>query len=309
MNRDSVSWQGYIPAVITPFDRDGELDLDGFRELIEWLISERMHGIAVAGTTGEWFSLRPRERAELFRVAAHQVRGRITVLGGCTAYTPGEASRYAQAARDCAMDGILLSPPPYVVPSEREVTAFYRAVSDAVDIPICIYNWPRGTLVDMSVELLEGLCEIDNVVAVKNSTGDLGAFAQAFFAVKDHVRYFGFPMTELGIALLQSRGGDGTIGAGGVLGSAHPDFFNRIWTGDLDGARECAKRDRAIFEDWIAPDYSARFGSPQAQLKTAFALRGLPAGAPRPPLLPLADEEVERVRMTLERLGVLAAVA
>lgn len=308
MNRDSVDWRGYIPAITTPFDAELELDLDGWGELCEWMVAEGMHGIAVAGTTGEWFSLRPAERARLFRVAAEVVRGRITVLGGCMAFTPREVIGYAEAARDAGLDGILLTPPPYVVPTDRELVAWYEAVSDAVELPICVYNWPRGTGVDIRPELLARLTEIPNVVAIKNSTGDFGNFVRGLFAVRGAVRYFGVSMDESGLALLR-EGADGTLGAGAVLGRDQPGFFDAAWAGDTEEALRLGARDRVLFRDWIAPDYSMRFGSPQSVMKAALDLRGLPGGPPRPPLLPLTDDEIERVRATLTELGLVAVPA
>lgn len=308
MNRDSVDWKGYIPAITTPFDEDGALDREGWRELCDWMVGERMHGIAVAGTTGEWFSLEPGERIELFRIAAEVVRGRIAVLGGCMAFTPREVIRYAQAARDAGLDGILLTPPPYVVPTDRELVRWYEVVSDAVEIPICIYNWPRGTGVDMSPGLLARLAEIPNVVAIKNSTGDFGRFVQGLFAVRGAVRYFGVPADEIGVVLLR-EGADGTLGAGAVLGRDQPGFFDAAWAGDLDEALRLGARDRLLFEHWINPDYSMRFGSAQSVMKAALNLRGLPGGWPRPPLLPLTDEELDRVRATLGELDLLPVAA
>lgn len=144
MDRDSVDWFGYLPAVTTPFTATGELDLAAWRGQLDWLAAERLHGVIVGGTTGEWFSLSEQERAELFRTAAERVGDRLTVLGGCNAYTPAEAIRHAEAARAAGLHGILLTPPPYVVPTRAEVVAFYRAVSEAVDIPLCVYNWPAA---------------------------------------------------------------------------------------------------------------------------------------------------------------------
>lgn len=307
MDRNSVAWKGYLPAVTTPFTADGELDRTGWQELLEWMVAEGMHGVAVAGSTGEWFSMLPEERKELFKLASEQVRGRITVLGGCNAYTPREAIAYAEAAKECELDGILLTPPPYVVPTSREIVHFYRTVSEAVAIPICVYNWPRGTNVDMDPKTLAQLTELDTVVAIKNSTGDIGRFLDGFFALKDRVRYFGIPMSELGITLVEAHGGDGTIGAGAVLGADHPNFFTHVWAGELDAARRCGARDRKLFEDWIASDYSTKFGTSQALFKAALNLRNLPGGFPRPPILPLTEDEVERVRQTLSDLSLLPA--
>ncbi len=309
MDRNSVEWKGYLPAVTTPFAAEGELDRAGWQEILEWMVSEGMHGVVVAGTTGEWFSLSSEERKELFRLAAEQIRGRIPILGGCNAYTPREAIDYAEAAKDVGLEGILLAPPPYVVPNNREIVHFYRTISEAVAIPLCVYNWPRGTNVDMDTKTLEQLTELDTVVAIKNSTGDIGRFLDGFFALKDRVRYFGIPMSELGITLIERHGGDGTIGAGAVLGSDHPNFFDHVWAGDLEKARRSGARDRKLFEDWINPDYSVKFGSPQAIFKAALNLRNLPGGYPRPPLLPLTEEEVEKVRQTLSELSLVAPVA
>ena len=309
MNRDTVDWRGYIPAVTTPFTADGELDLDAWRELVEWLLGERMHGIAVAGTTGEWFSLAPQERADLFRGAGECLGGKLTLLAGCSALTPAEAIGYAGMAKEAGFDGILLTLPPYVVPNESEAVAWYRSVSDAVEIPICVYNWPRGTGVDMSPELLGRIAEIENVVAVKNSTGNMAAVLQTLFSLRDRVRIFGVPASELGIMLVEDAGADGTLGAGAVLGSEHVDFFEHLWAGDREAALRCGDRDRALFEAFWEPDFTPRFGSQFAILKTALNLRGVPGGHVRPPLLPLTDEEVERVRVTLIELGLTGVAA
>jgi dihydrodipicolinate synthase/N-acetylneuraminate lyase len=307
VDRNTVDWRGYIPAITTPFDDDGAIDFDAWSDLCEWMVEQRMHGVVVAGTTGEWFSLLPDERKELFDAATRQIGRRITVIGGCNSYTPRESIEYAQAALDAGMDGILLTPPPYIRPNDKELAGFYAAVSDAVEIPICVYNWPRGTGIDIGVELALRLAEVENVVAMKNSTGDFGQFLQVFFAVRDRIRYFGFPANDVGMFLMQHAGGDGTIGAGAVLGSDHADFFNHLWAGDLEAARRCGNRDRMLFDHWIASDYSARFGSPQALMKAALNLQGLPGGHVRPPLLALTDEELDRVRLTLSELGLVDA--
>ena len=111
MDRNSVDWRGYIPAMVTPFTRDGDLDRDGFSELLEWLVGEGMHGIVVAGSSGEWFSLAADERIDLFRMAAKQVDGRIPVIGCCNAISPGESLAYARAAEESGLDGIIVAPP------------------------------------------------------------------------------------------------------------------------------------------------------------------------------------------------------
>jgi len=303
MDRSSVDWRGYIPAITTPFTRDRQLDEHGLQQLLEWLAAEGMHGIVVAGTTGEWFSLSDAERRTVLSVTGRQLRGKLTLIAGCNAFGADRVVEYAEMARESGFDGILVTPPPYIVPNEEEIFAFYRHVSQHARLPICVYNWPPGTNVDMSCELLERLADLDGIVAVKNSTGRLDRFIQSFFALKDRLRVFGFPMDELGATLLRTHGGDGTMGAGAVLGRDHPDFYNHLWRGDVAAALRCGARDRVLMKEWFTEKLVGRFASAQAILKEALNAQGLPGGYPRPPILELTDEARERVRDTLRRLG------
>jgi 4-hydroxy-tetrahydrodipicolinate synthase len=309
LDRTSVEWHGYIPAVTTTFAADGSLDLEGWAELVEWIVCEGVHGIVVAGSSGEWFTLERQERKELFAVAREQVAGRIPVLGCCNALRPVESLDFALEAAALGLDGIILAPPPYAVPNEEELVAFYSRISAEVPLPLCLYNWPRGTNVDMRPELIERLAGLDTVVAIKNSTGSLEAFLAAFFLLKDRIRIFGFGTDERAIELIREHGGDGTIGAGAVLGREHPAFFEAIWAGELDEARRLGKRDQAFFDFAYYPDFSPKFASAQAVMKAALNLRGLPGGYPRPPYLPLTEEQVGRVRAFLEELELLPAAA
>jgi 4-hydroxy-tetrahydrodipicolinate synthase len=307
MDRTSINWRGYIPAITTPFNEDRELDEHGLHRLLEWLDAEGMHGIVLAGTTGEWFSLSPAERLTVLRIAGQRLRGKRTLIAGCNAYSADQALEYAGMAYECGFDGILLTPPPYVVPSEEEIFAFYSHVSRHVQLPICVYNWPPGTNVDMSCALLERLADLDMVVAVKNSTGRLDRFIEAFFALKDRLRVFGFSMDQLGATLVHNHGGDGTMGAGAILGRDHPDFYNHLWRGDVDSALRCGSRDRTLMREWFTEKLVGRFGSAQAILKEALNAQGLPGGYPRPPILELSPDSRDRVRDTLRRLGRIPA--
>lgn len=304
MDRNSVTWTGYIPAITTPFDRAGRLDLDSFAAQMDWLTAERMHGVILAGTSGEWFSMSPAERAALFQAGARYRAQGLVVIGSCNAFTAAEAITHARAAEKAGLDGILLTPPPYVVPNRREIVAFYRTVSDATDIPMTVYNWPRGCIVDMDADLLDELADIGNVVAIKNSTGDFASFLSAMYRIEGRVRYFGLPTSALGADLALLGHGDGLMGSGGVLGADHPDFWRAIAAGDRERAIRLGERDRVVMQAWFRPDYGAQFGNQQAIMKTALRLRGVPAGFVRDPLLELTGAEVRRVADTLHSLGI-----
>ena len=306
MDRHSVQWRGYIPAITTPFTGEGALDLDALDRLLQWLHQEGMHGIIIGGTQGEWFTISPAERKQLMQAVGRKLSGKMPLIAGCSGYTSAEVAAHARLAADHGFNGILVTPPPYMVPTDREILAFYREVNDAVSLPICVYNWPPGTNVDMSLDLLREIVELSNVVAIKNSTADLRHFVDVFFALKDKVRVFGVPMNDLGILLVQ-QGADGTMGAGAVLGRELPDYFNAIWDNDIERARRLGDRNEVLMRAWFNTDYTGRFGSAQATFKAALNELGLPGGYPRRPLLPLEAEGVSVVRQTLVQLGKVRA--
>ncbi|MCZ4518934.1 dihydrodipicolinate synthase family protein [Rhodococcus ruber] len=304
MDRDSVGWTGYIPAITTPFTQDGALDLAGFDVQMGWLTEQRMNGVILAGTSGEWFSMSTDERRQLFAAGGKHRSKSMVVIGACNAFTQQEAIVHAHAAESAGLDGILVTPPPYVVPNRREIVKFYSDISDAIDLPICVYNWPRGCIVDLDTDVLLELADIDNVVAIKNSTGNFASFLASMYALEGSVRYFGLPTNALGADLALLGHGDGLMGSGGVLGSDQPDFWHAITAGDRERALELGARDRVIMDSWFTPDYGVQFGNQQAIMKTALRLQGVPAGFVRDPLLELTGHEVTIVATTLEKLGI-----
>lgn len=305
MNRDSVSWRGYMPAITTPFNKAGELDLTALATLVDWLVAEGMHGLVLLGTTGEWFSLTAQEKRDVYRTVGRQVAGRIPVIAGCNSFAPVDAIQSAAAAAEHGLDGILLAPPAYISLSPREIVAFYAAVNRECRLPICVYNWPPGTNTDLSCETLQQLAALENVVALKNSTSNLSAFCDVFFALKEQIRIFGFTSTQIGVSLVRHHGLDGSMGAAGILGREHPQFFEAMWKGDYDCANRLAARDLQLMNALYKRDLTAVYGSAQAVCKEALNQLGLPGGYPRPPILPLLREEQQCVRSALVALGKL----
>ena len=303
MNRDSVDWRGYLPAITTPFDEHGDLDLKAFRRLLEWLVDQGMHGLIIAGTTGEWFSMEKDEYTRLLNAAGDMLKGEMPLIAGCNAFTAREVLDKATIAAKGGFDGILVTPPPYVRPCEREVIAFYEDVDRSTPLPICIYNWPPGTNIDLGTDTLKKLADLDHVVAIKNSTGDSAHFLDVMRTLNREVRIFGVPMNAMGAELVLNAEADGTMGAGAVLGRTQPEFFNALWAGDRERALESAGQDQRIMADWFLPDYTARFGSAQSIFKAALNLQGLPGGWPRRPILPLTQPDVAAVKATLSALG------
>lgn len=287
MNRHDIDWKGYWVAAPTPFTRDGALDESAWRLGLRQYHDEGIHGILVNGTTGEWFSQSDAERRRVAEIAVEELKGKMPVVIGCTTYTARQTIELARHAKGLGANGVMSTPPPYLVPTPLEVVAFYTAISDAVDMPIMVYNWARGTQVEITWETAAELARIDHVVALKDSTTNRTQAIRTLEEVGDKLRVFGGFINRLGHALLRNIGGDGSIDGGALAARYAVEFYEAYWRGDHPVAIAAANTYSGIMGQLINPDWSGRFGSPQSQIKAAMSLLGQPGGFPRPPLLPI----------------------
>ena len=289
MNRNDVDWRGYWVAAPTAFGSDLAFDQQAFREVLRLYLSQGVHGLLINGTTGEWFAQSPSERREVAEVAVHEVAGRVPVVIGCTSFTPAETIGLAEHARDVGAAGAASTPPPYAHPTDDEVVAFFETVTEAVEIPWMVYNWPRGTAVDLQVSTCVRLAQLDGVAALKDSTADELKSAETCEAVAGSVRFFGRFIHRRGMALARELGGDGNIDGGGLGAAFAAPYFEALWREDLEAARELGAAYTRLASELITADYSGRFASPTAQLKAAMNLLGQPGGRVRPPLANVDD--------------------
>jgi 4-hydroxy-tetrahydrodipicolinate synthase len=311
MDRSTVDWQGYWVAAPTPFAADGAVDETAWAELVELYAGQGVHGLLVNGSTGEWFSQTPDERRRVVGLAVETAAGRLPVLAGVSAYTPGESAALATHAAGVGAEGVLATPPPYIHPSPDEIVTYFEQVSSATDLPFMVYNWPRGVGVDIAgvPGLTQRLADLDHVVAIKDSTGDWLRMLGTVEAVRSQVRVFGSFLHRRGLAILLGLGGDGNVDGGGLGAPFAVPYYNAVRAGDRAAAEQYADRYAALSSALINPDYSGVFGSPIAQLKAAMALLGQPGGHVRPPLLELIDgDAIAGIRDALETAGLLTGV-
>jgi 4-hydroxy-tetrahydrodipicolinate synthase len=310
VNRDDVDWRGYWVAAPTPFDADLAVDEQAFRAVLRLYLSQGVHGLLINGTTGEWFAQSPRERRQVADIAVQEVAGRVPVVIGCTSFTPAETSELAAHARDIGAAGAAATPPPYAHPTDAEVVEFFRAVTAAVEMPWMVYNWPRGTAVDLAVSTCVRLAGLDGIVALKDSTADELKSAETCAAVAGSVRFFGRFIHRRGMALARELGGDGTIDGGGLGAAFAAPYFEALWRDDLDTARTLGAAYTSLMTRLITADYSGRFASPTAQLKAAMNLLGQPGGRVRPPLANVDDVgTLQALGAALQAGGLSLAVA
>ena len=300
MNRDSIDWQGPMPAAITPFDVTGAIDEMAMADNIDRMFEHGATGVLIGGCTGEFWALSFDERCRLFDVGVEAAAGRGTVLGGSGAVTAAETIRLTEAAKAAGCDGALILPPYFIRLSDDEVYAHFRDVDAAVDIPIVLYNIPGNALNAITPELALRLAALENVVAIKESSGDWNNFYSTLLAVRQDIRVFCGPSSIFGVPAL-AAGADGFI-----------DCFPNLWLpGGLDLYHAAAegRADEAQALQLVGRRLTDLFTSDGRSLypatKAAMEALGYKAGNPRPPLQPLSGEPLEGLLRGLADLNIL----
>ena len=285
--------------MVTPFDQDGAVDYERFRELAQFLVENGSDGIVVAGTTGESPTLTDDERLELFRVAVDTLNGRGTVVAGTGTYSTAHSVHLTHAAHEIGVDGFLVVTPYYNKPPAHGIVEHFKAVAAASDKPIIVYNIPARVVLNIEPETIAELSNIPSVRAVKQANDDLEQ-ARRILAETDLDLYAGddvliYPFLELGAR-------------GGVCVHTHvvgPQVKQMI-RAFRDGDAAAAKR----IDEELQPAYDLlRVQTNPIAIKAALNLLGHQVGGLRLPLVEATDDEVARVRRCLERLGVYAATA
>jgi 4-hydroxy-tetrahydrodipicolinate synthase len=169
-----VKFEGIYTPAVTPFGPDNEIDRKAFAEVLESLIEAKVHGIIIGGSTGEYYAQSAQERFELAAYAKDVVNGHLPLIVGTGATRTEDAIEYAKAAKSIGADAILVTTPPYALPTDRENAVHALAIDRAADLPIMLYNYPGRMGVSMGEDYLARVGKSKNVVAIKESSGDMG---------------------------------------------------------------------------------------------------------------------------------------
>ncbi len=293
-------WHGVFVPVVTPFTAGGEFHEEACRQILEQLIADGVHGIIVAGSTGEWFTLENAERVRLFEVAKDQVKRRVTLLAGTSAISTRDAVALTRAAKDLGMDGTLVLPPPYALPTETELLAHFERIAD-VGLPIMVYNNPGRTQINITLALAEKLAAFGSIVALKDSAKDLLQMSQTIRGVGDRLAIF-CGLEPYALPCLE-RGAVGIVAmAPNVMGRRAVDLYTHAVSRRWAEAFEVERVIDRLYAAFYAPGCSA-----YVVVKECMNLVGRPGGWPRPPLLPMGETERQGLKHLLEELGLLGA--
>jgi 4-hydroxy-tetrahydrodipicolinate synthase len=287
-----------LTATVTPFDAEGRVDYDRYRELCAFLVDNGSDGVVVTGTTGEAPTLDDDERLELLRAAVDAVGDRATVIAGTGTYSTAHSIHLTKQAHEAGADGFLVVTPYYNKPPPRGIVAHFEAVAAASDRPIVVYNIPARVALNIEPETMGQLAEIPNVTAVKQANADLDQARQivelgfALYAGDDDILH---PFLELG-------GTGGICVHTHVVGPRVKEMVERFRAGDAAAAKR-------IDEELVPSIELLRVAPNPIAIKAALNLLGHEVGGHRLPLVEATGDERARVRDCLERLGVLERAA
>ena len=289
-------FKGSFVALITPF-KNGAVDERAFRSLVEWHIAEGTHGLVPCGTTGESPTLSHDEHKRVVEICIEVAAGRVPVIAGTGSNSTAEAIELTGHAKKAGADGALIVTPYYNKPTQAGLYAHYKAIAEAVDLPIIVYNIPPRCVIDVSVETMARIAKLPNVVGVKEATGDVTRFTKHRNAIgPNFIQLSG----DDGLALGQmAHGGHGCISVtANVAPRQLAGFQTACLAGDFKKAREV--------HDRLAPLHEALFieASP-GPVKFAASLLGKCAPDTRLPLIEIADTTKQRVRQAMVSAGLL----
>ncbi|MBV8635467.1 MAG: 4-hydroxy-tetrahydrodipicolinate synthase [Burkholderiaceae bacterium] len=289
---------GSIVAIVTPMHEDGSLDFPGLRKLIDWHIAEGTDSIVIVGTTGESPTVTVEEHCELIKVAVDQAAKRIPIIAGTGGNSTAEAIELTRYAKEVGADASLLVVPYYNRPTQEGMYQHFKAVAEAVDIPIILYNVPGRTVADMGNDTILRLAHVPNIIGVKDATGNIARGTDLLRqAPKSFAVYSGDDPTAMALMFC---GGRGNIS---VTANVAPRAMHELCVAAMEGRIA----DAIAINNKMLPLHNKLFVEPNpVPVKWALTQMGLISSGIRLPLVGLSSEYHETVRGALRESGVLA---
>ncbi|KVM62058.1 dihydrodipicolinate synthase family protein [Burkholderia ubonensis] len=293
----SILLQGIIAYPVTPFSADGDVDLKALDALIDRLVADGVHGIAPLGSTGESAYLSDAEWEAVADTSIRAVRKRVPTVVGISDLTTAGAVRRARFAEQAGADAVMVLPVSYWKLGNDEIVGHYRAIGDAIGIPVMLYNNPATSGVDMSPELIATICRtVDNVTMVKESTGDIMRMHR-LAQLSDGAIPFYNGSNPMALAAL-AAGAAGWCTAAPNLNARLPlALVEAVRAGDLARAREVFHAQLPLLQFIVS-------GGLPVTVKAGLRLSGFDAGEPRKPLLPLGEDRTRDLARLLAALPV-----
>ncbi|MGH2572258.1 MAG: 4-hydroxy-tetrahydrodipicolinate synthase [Actinomycetota bacterium] len=285
-----------ITAMVTPFRDDFSLDLDGAQELARWLFDNGSDALVLAGSTGESATLSHGEKVDLLRAVVEAAEGRGKVIAGTGTYNTAETIELTQEAEKSGADAVLVVTPYYNKPPQRGLLEHFTKVAGSTGLPVILYNIPGRTACLIETDTVLRLTEVENIVALKDSTGDLQTASRI---IKETPEDFDVYSGDDWAAFLYAvMGGAGVVSVASHLVGDRIKEMLELATVDSVAARKV--------HDDLMPLFKALFiTSNPIPVKAALQIAGRPAGPPRLPLVPATEEERSQVEQAMRGVGVI----
>ena len=290
--------KGSLTALVTPFDKDGSFDEKSFRDFVSWQIAEGTNGLVPVGTTGETPTLSHEEHRRVVEVCVEEAAGRVPVLAGAGSNSTVEAIELAQHAEKAGANAVLVVTPYYNKPNQRGLYAHFKAVSEAVSIPVVIYNIPGRSIIDMTPETMGRLAaDFSNIIGVKDATGKIERVSeQRATCGKDFVQLSGEDATALGF---NAHGGIGCIS---VTSNVAPRLCSEFQAATLAGDYAKALE----IQDRLMPLHKALFIEPNPSgPKYALSRLGKIQNVVRSPMVTIEPETAARIDSAMKHAGLI----
>jgi 4-hydroxy-tetrahydrodipicolinate synthase len=289
-------FKGSFTALVTPFS-DGAVDEKAFREHVNWQVEEGTHGLVPVGTTGESPTLSHAEHKRVVEICIDEARGRVPVIAGAGSNNTAEAIDLSRHAEKSGADAVLIVTPYYNKPTQEGLFQHYKAINDAIGIPIFIYNIPGRSVIDMSVETMKRLADLDNIAGVKDATANLARVSlQRQHIGPDFIQLSGEDATALGF---NAHGGVGCISVtSNIAPRLCSEFQEACLAGDYGKALN--------IQDRLMPLHTAIFVETNpSPTKYALSVLGRMSEEPRLPLVTTTEPTRDLVRKAMVHAGLI----
>ena len=291
-----MNFEGTYVAMVTPFDKEGNIDEEGFRSNINYLIEKGVNGLVGAGTTGESATLNHKEHGKVIEILVDEVDGRVETIAGTGSNATSEALDLTNLAKDVGADAALVITPYYNKPQQHALVQHYETLAQC-DIPIIAYNVPSRTGINMDVDTIVEIAKIDNIDAIKEASGSVDKVSDIYNALANEGLEDDFNILsgEDSLTLpIMAVGGTGVISASANIDARRmvlmvDSILNDDYTRAFELHYEMLELIRALFIE-----------SNPVPVKTAMGIMGLPAGPFRQPLAPMKNENLEVLKKALK---------
>ncbi len=287
---------GSICALVTPF-KDGDVDAESYENFVDWQIEQGTEGLVPCGTTGESPTLSHEEHMQVVEICIGVANGRVPVIAGTGSNSTDEAIMLTKHAKKAGADAALVVTPYYNKPTQEGLYRHYKAINDAVDLPIIIYNIPARSVVDMSVETMARLAKLPNIVGVKDATNDVGRATKQRIAMgSDFIQLSGEDGTQIGFL---AQGGVGCISVTANIAPKQMSEFHKAWrAGNVEEAQAINER--------LMPLHVGLFcESSPGPVKYGASLLDKCSAETRLPLCEIAESSKQTVEDAMRSAGLL----